>query len=76
MNHKQPETVVAYSARIPETSVFAWVMVPARGAVAPVAARFEEVSSGRAVLHVELDAGTYEVDVPVGTGHPTVRRIR
>jgi hypothetical protein len=72
---KTPNPTAIFSAEIPGTTTFAWVLVPARGEVPPVQARVLSSREDRIELHVQ--AGTekpFIVVVPMNSWRPSVRR--
>lgn len=72
---KIPTSTAIYSAEIPGTTTFAWVLLPARGEVPPVQARV--LSSREDRIELRVQAGTdkaFIVVVPMNSWRPSVRR--
>ena len=72
---KTPNPTAIFSAEIPGTTTFAWVLVPARGAVPPVQARVLSSREDRIELRVQVGSEkAFVVVVPMNSWRPSVRR--
>lgn len=74
-NERAPTPTAIYTAEIPGTTTFAWVLLPARGEVPPVDARV--LSSREDRVEVRVRVGTepaFIVTVPMNSWRPSVRR--
>jgi hypothetical protein len=72
---KEPNPTAIFSAEIPGTTTFAWVLTPARGEVPPVQARV--LSSREDRIEVRVQTGTekaFVVIVSMNSWRPSVRR--
>jgi hypothetical protein len=72
---KEANPTAIFSAEIPGTTTFAWVLIPARGATPPVDARV--LSSREDRIELRVQAGTeqaFVVVVPMNSWRPSVRR--
>ncbi len=72
---KEPSPVAVYSAEIPGTETFAWVLLPARGEVPAVDARVLSSGEDRIELRVQVASEkAFIVIVPMNSWRPSVRR--
>ena len=72
---KEPNPTVIFSAEIPGTTTFAWVLVPAPGDTPPVEAHV--LSSREDRIELRVQTGTekaFVVVVPMNSWRPSVRR--
>lgn len=68
-NHRVPSPTAVYTARAPGTATFAWVLVPARGAVPAVRATVLGERGGAVRVRVEEEGrAPVEVAVPLAPG--------
>lgn len=74
-NHKVPESVAVYTAQIPGTTTFAWVLFPARGPVPEVQTTTLSSRPERIEVLVKPAGGaSYDITIPMNAWKPTVRR--
>ncbi len=74
-NEKTPNPTAVYRAEIPGTTTFAWVIVPARGAVPAVNATVISSRAERIELRVQIDPKEwFVVTIPMNAWRPAVRR--
>jgi hypothetical protein len=72
---KEASPTAIYSAQIPGTTTFAWVIVPARGDVPAVTAQVLASSGDRIEVRVQVGKDpAYVVTVPMNSWRPAVRR--
>ncbi len=74
-NQKVPTPTAIYSAVIPGTTIFAWVLVPARGRVPSIDARV--LSTREDHIEVRVQVGSepaFVITVPMNSSQPSVRR--
>jgi hypothetical protein len=73
-NEKVPAPTAVYSAVIPGTTTFTWVLVPGRGDVPAPEATVVSSRPERVELRVRLAAGqSFLVTVPMNEWRPSVR---
>lgn len=74
-NEKVPAPAVIYSAEIPGTTTFTWVLIPALGAVPPASATVLSSRPERVEVRVQIDPKeSYLVTVPMNEWRPGVKR--
>ncbi len=72
---KEPCATAVYTAEIPGTTTFAWVLVPAKGAVPEADTRILSSRPERIELRVQIaPKESYVVTVPMNAWRPSVRR--
>jgi hypothetical protein len=72
---KEPCPTAVYTAQIPGTTTFAWVLLPAKGAVPAADTRILSSRPERIELRVQIGSGeSYVVTVPMNAWRPSVRR--
>jgi hypothetical protein len=72
---KEPNPTAVYSAEIPGTTTFAWVLCPVRGEVPTVDTRVLSSREDRIELRVQKGAEkAFVVTVPMNSWRPSVRR--
>jgi hypothetical protein len=72
-NHKQPSPTAVYSTKIDTTATFAWVLLPARGAV--LHAKAEMVAKDEAGVRIRIEVPQekpVDVTVPLKEGKPKI----
>jgi heparinase II/III-like protein len=69
-----PNSTAVYSADIPGTTTFAWVLLPARGAVPTVDARVVSSREDRIEVRVEVNGEAHVFMIPMNSWRPSVRR--
>ncbi|HEX5131906.1 MAG TPA: alginate lyase family protein [Candidatus Krumholzibacteria bacterium] len=74
-NEKQPTPTAVFRAEIPGTTIFAWVLLPALGAVPGVTASVLSSRPERIELRIQAaPSEAYLVTIPMNAWRPTVRR--
>ncbi len=74
-SEKQPSPTAVYTAELPGTTTFTWLLVPGRGAVPAINATVISSRPERVELRVQVDAQeSYLISVPMNAWRPTVRR--
>jgi hypothetical protein len=74
-DQKEPAPTAIFSAEIPGTATFAWVLLPARGAVPAVESRVLSSRAERIELRIQTrPEHGYIVTIPMNAWRPTVRR--
>jgi hypothetical protein len=72
-NVKQASPCAVYSTKTDGTATFAWVIVPARGAVPSAQTELLDVTDDDATVRVCLEGEDMTVHVPIATGEPEIR---
>jgi hypothetical protein len=73
---KVASAAAVYSADIPGTTIFAWVLLPARGVVPSVDARVLSSREDRIEVRVEVEGTAHVFMIPMNEWRPSVRRER
>lgn len=74
-SQKEPAPTAIYTADLPGTTTFTWLLVPARGAAPVASATVLSSRPERVELRVQVDPReSYLITVPMNAWRPTVRR--